>query len=69
MRFDLGASMARWRRRHATQQKAEMMCSAKSSIWRISSSHGIAPWSKNQANHWSSLSPPIRFSASNSALT
>jgi predicted ATPase len=26
-------------------RKAGMMCSAKSSIWRISSSHSIAPWS------------------------
>jgi hypothetical protein len=38
-----------------------MMCRAMSSIRRISSSHGIAPWSKNQANHSRSPSPPGRL--------
>jgi len=32
-------------------RNAGIMCSANSSIWCISSSHDIMPWSKNQANH------------------
>ena len=46
-----------------------MMCLANSSIWRISSSHGMKPWSKNQPNHSRSPPPPIASSDAISALT
>ena len=45
-------------------RNAGMMCLAKVSIWRISSSSDMKPWSKNQPNHSSSPSLPILCSVS-----